>query len=94
MSLMGGFRADGNGWWLIAVAALLAAVVVIESVGLMAGIGLGAGCLAGIFGYRFYRDRKRASGLTVYCRRCGEALPATARGCKYCGSASWTMRHD
>jgi len=87
MSLMGGVRL-----WLIAVAALLAAVVVVESVGLMAGVGLGATCLAGIFGYRFYRARNRAKGLTVYCLRCGEALPATARGCKYCGSASWTTR--
>jgi Flp pilus assembly protein TadB len=89
---MGGLRADGMRLWLIAVAAVMAAVVVIESVGLMAGVGLGSVCLGGIFGYRFYRARNLAKGLTVYCLRCGEALPATARGCKYCGSASWTMR--
>ena len=87
MGLMGGIRL-----WLVAVAAVLAAVVVVESVGLMAGVGLGSVCLVGIFGYRFYRARNRAKGLTVYCLRCGEALPATARGCKHCGSASWTTR--
>jgi hypothetical protein len=92
MGLMGGLRADGIPLWLIAVAALLAAVVVIESVGLMAGVGLGAACLAGIFGYRFYRARNPPKGPAVYCLRCGEELPATARGCKYCGSASWTTR--
>ena len=87
MSVMGGVRL-----WLIAVAAVLAAVVVVESVGLMAGVGLGSVCLAGIFGYRFYRGRNPAKGPAVYCLRCGEALPATARSCKHCGSASWTMR--
>ena len=92
MSLMGGLRADGIPLWLIAVAAVLAAVVVVESVGLMAGVGLGSACLVGIFGYRLYRARKPVKGPTVYCLRCGEALPATARSCKHCGSASWTMR--
>ena len=92
MGLMGGLRTDGIPLWLIAVAAVLAAVVVVESAGLVPGVGLGSVCLAGILGYRFYRARNPMKGQTVYCLRCGEALPATARGCKYCGSASWTTR--
>ena len=83
---------EGTRWWLIGVAAMLAAVMVLESVGLMAGIAVGSVCLAGILGYRFYRARHPAKGPAVYCLRCGELLRPTARQCKYCGSASWTMR--
>jgi len=83
---------EGTRWWLIGVAAVLAAVMVLESLGLMAGIAAGSVCLAGILGYRFYRARNPSKGPAVYCLRCGELLPATARQCKHCGSASWTMR--
>ncbi len=83
---------QGTRWWLVAVAALMAAVLLAQSVGIMAGIGLIVLCLAGVFGYRLYRRGRPARGAAVYCLRCGEQLAPTARQCKYCGSASWTMR--
>ena len=78
--------------WLIAVAALMAAVLLAQSVGVVAGLGLIVLCVAGILGYRFYRNKRPARGPAVYCLRCGEQLAPTARQCKSCGSASWTMR--
>jgi hypothetical protein len=83
---------EGARKWLIGVAGGVAAVMVVESVGLIAAAGLGAVSAAVFLGYRFYRSRNPAKGPAVYCLRCGETLLRTARQCKYCGSASWTMR--
>jgi hypothetical protein len=80
-------------WWLIGVAAVLAAFFLYQSIGLAASVGL---CLAALVGppiYRFLRARNPAKGPTVRCLICGEALPNTARQCKHCGGASWTVKN-
>ena len=84
---------DQKRWWLIVVASLLAILVVADSIGLVVGVCLAAAIAAGVAGERFYRRRKPARGPVVYCLRCGETLPATARQCKFCGSASWSMKN-
>jgi hypothetical protein len=78
--------------WLIALAALMAAVMLLQTVGPEAAAGLVVITIAGTIAYRRHRARNPRQGLTVYCMKCGEALSATARNCKYCGSASWTLR--
>jgi hypothetical protein len=88
MMAMGGKR-----WWPIAVAALLAVLMVRDSIGLVTGACLAAAIGAGVLGRRWYRTRHGARGPAVYCLRCGETLPATARQCRNCGSASWSMKN-
>jgi len=83
---------DPKRWWLIAVAAVLAMLMVAGSIGLEAGACLAAVIGVGMLGRRFYRAR-RFKGPVVYCLRCGETLPSTARQCKFCGSASWSMKN-
>jgi hypothetical protein len=80
-------------WWLIAVAALLAVLMLAGSIGLAVSVGLAAAVGAGILGHRFYRARRPKKGPTVYCLGCGKILPSTARQCKFCGSASWSMKN-
>ena len=78
-------------WWLMGVAALMAAIFLYQSIGLTGAMVLVVALAAGFAGYRLYRARKggRASG--VRCLTCGETLAPTARGCKYCGSTRWTV---
>ena len=78
---------------MIGVGALLTILMVRESMGLAAGAGLAGGLAAGVLGYRFYRRCYPAKGPEVYCLRCGAVLPSTARHCKVCGSASWSMKN-
>ena len=78
-------------WWLGVVAALVAAVYLFDSVGYAAGVGLVVVTVAGVIGYRWYRRRNPPPDPVVRCLRCGEALSRTARNCKACGSASWTL---
>jgi len=80
-------------WWLMGVAAVLAALFLYESVGLTAAAGLCAVSIAGLAVYRFLRARNPAKAPSVRCLTCGEILPSTARQCKYCGSASWTVKN-
>jgi hypothetical protein len=80
-------------WWLAAVAALLAILMVGGSIGFEAGAWVAAAIGAGVLGRRFYRARQRARGPVVYCLRCGETLASTARRCDVCGSASWSMKN-
>jgi hypothetical protein len=82
---------DTKRWWLIGVATVLVALMVVDSVGWMAGVGLGVACLAGPVIYTIYRKKHPPKGPTVVCVRCGETLSSTARQCQYCGSASWTI---
>jgi hypothetical protein len=84
---------DGKRWWLTAVAAAMAVLMVAGSIGLEAGACVAAAIGAGVLGYRFYRARHPATGPVVYCLRCGETLAPTARQCKSCGSASWSMKN-
>ena len=78
-------------WWLTGVAALLAAIFIYQSIGEGGAIVLCLGSLAGFAGYRFYRSRNPAKAAKVRCLTCGEILSSTARECKYCGSARWTI---
>ena len=80
-------------WWLIAVAALLAGLVLAQSIGWEAGLLLVLAIAAGVAIHRAWRKRNPARGPEVYCLRCGKTLPSTARQCKYCGSASWSMKN-
>ncbi len=80
-------------WWIIVVAALLAILMVRDSIGLTAGALVAAVIGAGVLGYRAYRRKNPARGPEVYCLRCGETLASTARHCKHCGSASWSMKN-
>ena len=80
---------DRTRWWLVAVAAVVAAVIVIETIGFRTALLLGAVALAAVYGYRFL---KRRGPPGVYCLKCGEQLPSTARHCDYCGSAATSRR--
>jgi hypothetical protein len=82
---------DKPRWWLIAVAALMAAIFLYQSVGLLGALLLVAGFVVGTIAWRLYRQRVLPKGSAVRCLSCGEALAATARSCKYCGSARWTV---
>ena len=74
-------------WWLIAVAALLAGLMLRDSFGSWVAGGVVAVAIAALAGYEWSRRRKPDA---PRCLRCGEALPAGARQCDSCGSASWT----
>jgi hypothetical protein len=78
-------------WWLIGVAAVTAAIFLYQSIGTVGTLVLVAGFLAGFAGYRLYRSRNPAKPPAVRCLTCGETLSSTARQCKYCGSARWTV---
>jgi len=78
-------------WWLIGVAALMAAIFLYQSIGAAGALALCLGLPAGLGVYRFYRSRNPARAPAVRCLTCGEALSSTARECKYCGSARWTV---
>jgi hypothetical protein len=78
-------------WWLMGVAAVLAALFLYESIGTMGVAALSVAAIVGYAVYRLRRGRSRTKGPMVRCLTCGETLPSTARQCKYCGSASWTV---
>ncbi len=82
---------DRPRWWLMGVAALMAAIFVYQSIGLVGTIVLVAGTAASLAGYRLYRSRHARGATAVRCLTCGETLASTARQCKYCGSARWTV---
>ena len=82
---------DRPRWWLIGVAAVMAAIFLYQSMGQEGTIVLCVGAMAGFAGYRLYRSRRPAKGPSVRCLTCGETLASTARECKYCGSARWTV---
>jgi predicted membrane channel-forming protein YqfA (hemolysin III family) len=73
------------------VAALMAAIFLYQSIGRAGAIMLTVGALAGLAGFRFYRSRNPNKATSVRCLTCGETLSSTARECKYCGSARWTV---
>jgi len=82
---------DSRRWWLIVVAALMAAIFTWQSIGELGAIVLFVASLAVFAGYRWYRSRNPAAAPAVRCLTCGETLASTARQCKYCGSAKWTV---
>ena len=82
---------DLKRWWPMALAALLAMLMLTGSIGLEGGVCLAAAAGAAFLCHRVYR--RHARGPVVYCLRCGETLPSTARQCNSCGSASWSMKN-
>jgi len=85
-------------WWLIAVAALLAALMLRDSFGGWIGGGLVALGIVAVAGWEWSRRGKSSARPTggprpTWCLKCGEALPAGARQCEACGSASWTYKN-
>ena len=79
--------------WMVLVAALLAALLLMQSVGAVPAAGLVVAAIAGSFAWRAYRRRHPPKPPEVYCLKCGALLAATARSCRQCGSASWSMRN-
>jgi hypothetical protein len=82
---------DRPRWWLIGVATVVAAIFLYQSIGLTGEIVLVAGVTVGFAAHRFYRSRNPEKPPAVRCLTCGETLSSTARNCKYCGSARWTV---
>jgi rRNA maturation endonuclease Nob1 len=83
--------ASGNiRWWVPAVAVLVGALFLADYVGLAVTGGLVVLTVAVILGIRGYRSRYPAQRRGMRCIRCGATLPATARQCESCGSASVT----
>lgn len=82
---------DRRRWWLMVVAALTAAIFLYQSIGLPGAMVLLVGSVAGLAGYRWYGSRNPPKAAAVRCLTCGETLASTARECKYCGSARWTL---
>lgn len=78
--------------WIILIAGLLAALMLIQSVGIVPAAVLAATTILGAFAYRYYRKRNPPSPPENYCLRCGATLAATARSCNTCGSAAWSSR--
>ena len=78
--------------WMVLIAALLAALMLIQTVGLEAASGLVVATILGVIAYRYYRKRNPPKPPENYCLKCGAILPFTARSCRQCGSASWSVR--
>jgi hypothetical protein len=80
-------------WWLILVAAALAALMLYQNIGAAGGGVLFAAFLLGSVGWRFYRGRNPARPAAHRCLTCGETLSPTARECRHCGGARWTVEN-
>ena len=80
-------------WWIIAVAAVMAALTLVNTVGWEIAVALAAAVITGAAGYRWYRARHPERPPGVVCLRCGSNLAATARSCPHCGSAQWTWKN-
>ena len=85
-------RVDGERrtqWWVILIAAVLAALMLLYSTESWAGFGF---CIAAIAIFWIWQ-RSRATkpaATSICCAKCGEKLNPNARQCASCGSASWT----
>jgi hypothetical protein len=78
--------------WFVLIAAFLAALMLIQSVGIDAAVGLVVLTIIGCIAWRYYRKRNPPAPPTNFCLRCGATLPTTARSCKQCGSAAWSVK--
>jgi len=78
--------------WFVLIAALLAALMLIQSVGIEAAAALVVATIIGMFAWRAYRKRNPPAAPMNYCLRCGATLPVTARSCRACGSAAWSSK--
>ena len=82
---------DRPRWWLIGAATLMAWIFLYESIGLWGVTVLVVVAILAFAMHRFYRSQHPAKAPGVRCLSCGETLASTARECKYCGSARWTV---
>jgi 4-hydroxybenzoate polyprenyltransferase len=78
-------------WWIV-IAALLAALMLIQSVGVEAAAVLVVATVAGMIAWRWYRKRHPPAPPSNFCLKCGATLASTARSCKECGSAAWSSK--
>ena len=78
--------------WIFLIAALLAALMLIQSVGIAPAADLVAAAIIGSISWRYYRKRNPPAPPENYCLKCGATLALTARSCKTCGSAAWSSR--
>jgi hypothetical protein len=78
--------------WFVLIAALLAALMLIQSVGIEAAAALVIATAIAIVVWRQYRLRRPPAVPENYCLRCGASLPYTARSCNQCGSAAWSVK--
>jgi Flp pilus assembly protein TadB len=78
--------------WFVLIAALLAALMLIQSVGVEAAVALVLATVLGMVVWRWYRKRHPPAPPSNFCLKCGATLAYTARSCKDCGSAAWTSR--
>jgi hypothetical protein len=75
-------------WWLIGVAALLAAIFLRDAFGSWTAAVVIAASVAALAGYHWSKGKKPPA---PRCLNCGEALNPRARQCASCGSARWTL---
>jgi hypothetical protein len=78
---------------MVVMAAVLAFLLLYSQIGLIYAAGLSLLAIAVYAGFRSYRSVRPPEPPGVQCLNCGERLPATARRCDVCGSASWTYRN-
>jgi hypothetical protein len=80
-------------WWVIGIAALLAGMLLYDSLGSWAALAGGLAIIAAFLIYQSARSQAARSGkaASIRCIKCGEPLNPNARRCDSCGSASWTI---
>jgi len=78
--------------WIVLIAGLLAALMLIQSVGVEAAAVLAVATCLGVIAWQYYRKLHPPPPPSNYCLKCGATLPVTARSCKLCGSAAWSSR--
>ena len=76
-------------WWLIPIAGVLAVMMLYYYTGSWVAVGV---FVAAIGAFVIYQATRSAKISSHTCVRCGAALNPNARECKFCGSASWTVR--
>ena len=77
-------------WWVIGIAALLAGMLLYDSLGSWAALAGGLAVIAAFLIYQSARSARPAAA-SIRCIKCGEPLNPNARRCDSCGSASWTI---
>jgi hypothetical protein len=78
--------------WIVLIAGLLAALMLIQSVGVEAAAALALATCVVAMAWRYSRKLHPPPAPSNHCLKCGATLPVTARSCKLCGSAAWSSR--
>ena len=77
-------------WWVMGMAAVLAALLLLYNTGSWAAFGLCVLAIAALLVWHSSRTQKPRS---IACVNCGEKLNPNARQCTACGSASWRFKN-